>query len=1356
MSDRKFAAALEKQLELFKTATEWSDFVAYLTGLESILKMHKFSELPNTFLFYKRLSQCLNPGLPAGVHAKALGVYKIVLSRMTKESLSRSVDVLCLGLFSFYTHANISTVTAYLEVLKGIVEVLGESSGKIGRGIVMGVVMGLEEESGEHYAESLGIFQSLEGSVGKEAVRCFVWEVMAQGGELVPGCIAYLSKAEADWGGDRALLLSRGFASALKSKDVITLRKAFDMLLGYRAQGLDLREHRGAVTLSVLQLLLTKELSLCKRAQQWISLTLAEKEGLGELFQGLCRLYETSPGSYFKVLLAMHQGIQEAPEILGLCIVWTLSRVSEGTEAWAQGLFKVLNRRTVWGALEGAGVDAGVVDRAIFYGMLDTHARTKELPGIVVRQIEGGSLPLRWFSWLMPEEEEYFALYAAVDGAIGRVSPEHALKAINAFLWLPKHYMREEAGGEGAFGQFERLVLFFGTLWTGEATRGSDSVHQMIVSCLERIKGVTGRGFGHVDLASVLGMVSGVPYLFWRYNGVFDGRLQNLLVSGIIKRNIEHTDEECVLELEQAFYLAENIPEGLDSSSYALLSFLLSFSSSTSFRVRERVKVFIAQLKCFREVFKMGFARLNTKLERMIHEDKMVLVDCDYNRVLSGIRTLHGLASSPRLLVFLQTEDSVSLMDDLLFLSDVTSYVLADQALSIPAALFSMLMVYTFSEHLDTISCTTDKHLDEIEIRSLSLLDLMLSEGVPDASSISITPKILQGLAQRVTETNIRHVLKVLGALGIHRFVPSLITAYEANSHVRDAIITHGIEKDLGDVILQVFEVSCTQLSAYELSEVSRLGHILSHWLGPGLVLGCGCNDPPSHALTEKELSRVVDLLLWVYTVLQTEATERKKGCGAFSGSLVGKDLTATLDQLKTWVAGAYKANPHVFSESLIFRYSASTNISFTSAISEDIVEEVFPAVLRVISIPSAEKYAMLRAWVASSKASHLFESEKVVGTLSMLLAQAKLKLEDISILWFLSEFFTRTTTKGGEEIGLKALEVAVLAGTKLGSKRVSEADNPERLASLSSILEVVCAFVRTGIEKKRAFDLLAIWSALVSPCLKLPSASVLYTQSLTLCELISKGEECRYWRREFYEYILSERFFRDSLKNINQKMKILSSFTEPEKVADLVSRAGSSGFFIRESNVIERAALIKRLRFVILCAPFGEYTEDAVSVFGLVSEIFSSSEGKILLVEAYSLCRALCIKLPPSALISLWPIAMSEALAVLFSETTHPPIIALGALRLIDLVATLSYPETFEFRWIVEGLGSGVRGAGGARGASSSKRVPCMEQLADWGEMSLSASIEKVANHHLLQKHASETVLEALVPTVLDDLPEI
>ncbi|EJW01572.1 hypothetical protein EDEG_03872 [Edhazardia aedis USNM 41457] len=77
---------LEKKLETFKTANEWSDFISMLGALDKTLKKLPCikdieKDIPVSLL-YKRLNQCLNPTLPAGVHNKVIKTYLTIVDKL--------------------------------------------------------------------------------------------------------------------------------------------------------------------------------------------------------------------------------------------------------------------------------------------------------------------------------------------------------------------------------------------------------------------------------------------------------------------------------------------------------------------------------------------------------------------------------------------------------------------------------------------------------------------------------------------------------------------------------------------------------------------------------------------------------------------------------------------------------------------------------------------------------------------------------------------------------------------------------------------------------------------------------------------------------------------------------------------------------------------------------------------------------------------------------------------------------------------------------------------------------------------------------------------------------------------------
>jgi len=57
----------------------------------------QFKEIPYKLIVAKRLAQCLNPALPAGVHQRALDVYTHILSVLGVSAIVQYVPVSDIG-----------------------------------------------------------------------------------------------------------------------------------------------------------------------------------------------------------------------------------------------------------------------------------------------------------------------------------------------------------------------------------------------------------------------------------------------------------------------------------------------------------------------------------------------------------------------------------------------------------------------------------------------------------------------------------------------------------------------------------------------------------------------------------------------------------------------------------------------------------------------------------------------------------------------------------------------------------------------------------------------------------------------------------------------------------------------------------------------------------------------------------------------------------------------------------------------------------------------------------------------------------------------------------------------------------
>src|SRR5690606_16691405 len=86
------------------------------------------STIPSKATVAKRLSQCLNPSLPSGVHQKALEVYSYIFSVIGKDGLSRDLPLYFPGLASVLSFASLTVRAPFLDLLERYFVVLAPRS----------------------------------------------------------------------------------------------------------------------------------------------------------------------------------------------------------------------------------------------------------------------------------------------------------------------------------------------------------------------------------------------------------------------------------------------------------------------------------------------------------------------------------------------------------------------------------------------------------------------------------------------------------------------------------------------------------------------------------------------------------------------------------------------------------------------------------------------------------------------------------------------------------------------------------------------------------------------------------------------------------------------------------------------------------------------------------------------------------------------------------------------------------------------------------------------------------------------------------------------------------------------------
>lgn len=169
---RRYAAGIDRALSLYDSALqEWADYISFLGRLLKALQVHPpgISDVPHKSLVSQRLSQCLNPTLPAGVHQKALEVYTYIFSLIGKAGLGRDLSLYLPGLSPVLAFASLSTKPALLSLFNTFIVALDPIALRPAlKAIILGLLPGLEEESSEEFEQTLDILQRLKMAVAQE------------------------------------------------------------------------------------------------------------------------------------------------------------------------------------------------------------------------------------------------------------------------------------------------------------------------------------------------------------------------------------------------------------------------------------------------------------------------------------------------------------------------------------------------------------------------------------------------------------------------------------------------------------------------------------------------------------------------------------------------------------------------------------------------------------------------------------------------------------------------------------------------------------------------------------------------------------------------------------------------------------------------------------------------------------------------------------------------------------------------------------------------------------------------------------------------------------------------------------
>lgn len=285
---RKYAALVDRALVTIEDAHEWADLITFLAKLLKTLQSQpQYHFVPHKHTVAKRLSQCLNPALPQGVHQRALEVYAHVLTTIGPDGLRRDLQIWSAGLFPFFQYAATSVRPIVLGIYERYYLPLQEDLRPSIKAFILALLPGLEEETSEHFDKVCSLLDRLSGTVTPSFFLQNLWLVLLTSsgtGYRIPA-LNYLSRRMPRLQGSERLgeivgddvgLMVRGFAASLEDDNILVQRGVLDLLLstlrldsvGFRT---DTRPQDQLLLMrAAVGVVLRRDISLSRRLYTWL------------------------------------------------------------------------------------------------------------------------------------------------------------------------------------------------------------------------------------------------------------------------------------------------------------------------------------------------------------------------------------------------------------------------------------------------------------------------------------------------------------------------------------------------------------------------------------------------------------------------------------------------------------------------------------------------------------------------------------------------------------------------------------------------------------------------------------------------------------------------------------------------------------------------------------------------------------------------------------------------------------------------------------------------------------------------------------------------------------------------------
>lgn len=261
--DKKYIQLVEKALASFEALEEWADYIAFLSRLQKSLQLNIGTSMDSYFVPHasqvaNKLSLCLSPTLPNGVHQKALSVYEYILEKLSATDLNKNINIWLPGLLPLFSYSSILVKPVQIKIFHDqILSKLAQPTLRsISKPFILCLLSGLDDENSEVFNDVLSLMDFFKLKLGDDS---HFWQSMflciIRNPERRLGALHWCSRRlplfinSKDSKGNPILseeaqlclkpepgLLVRALAISIgdsKSFDIVVVRGFFDLLLSH-------------------------------------------------------------------------------------------------------------------------------------------------------------------------------------------------------------------------------------------------------------------------------------------------------------------------------------------------------------------------------------------------------------------------------------------------------------------------------------------------------------------------------------------------------------------------------------------------------------------------------------------------------------------------------------------------------------------------------------------------------------------------------------------------------------------------------------------------------------------------------------------------------------------------------------------------------------------------------------------------------------------------------------------------------------------------------------------------------------------------------------------------------------------